>query len=79
MKRHWDLPLLLFLVYALSGTLAEAQEPIRIGVPLALTGPLAVNGEDNRKGSLLYLAEIGYHNLTPAGRRTWGEVKTHYR
>jgi branched-chain amino acid transport system substrate-binding protein len=44
---------------ALSGPPARAQEPIRIGVPLALTGPLAVNGEDNRKGTLLYLEEIG--------------------
>jgi len=38
---------------------AWAQEPIRIGVPLSLTGPLAVNGEDNRKGIFLYLDEIG--------------------
>ena len=33
---------------------ARAQEPIKIGVPLALTGPLTVNGEDNRRGTLLY-------------------------
>jgi branched-chain amino acid transport system substrate-binding protein len=59
MKRHWALPLLSLLGYALSGAIAQAQDPIRIGVPLALTGPLAVNGEDNRKGILLYLEEAG--------------------
>ena len=47
-----------------------AQEPVRIGVPLALTGPLAVNGDDNRKGILLYLEEIGFQ---VAGRKV--EVK----
>ena len=41
-------------------TFAAAQEPIRIGLPLALTGPLALNGEDNRKGTLLYFEEVGF-------------------
>lgn len=51
-------------------TAAQAQEPIRIGVPLALTGPLTVNGEDNRRGTLLYFEELG---LQLAGRKV--EVK----
>lgn len=59
MQRIVAVLLVLLSPYALSGALAQAQEPIRIGIPLALTGPLAVNGEDNRKGSLLYLEEIG--------------------
>ncbi len=54
---------------ALAG-LAQAQEPIRIGVPLSLTGPLAVNGEDNRRGVLLYFEEGGFQL---AGRKV--EVK----
>jgi len=49
---------------------ARAQEPIRIGVPLAITGPLSVNGEDNRKGALLYFEELGFQL---AGRKV--EVK----
>ena len=59
MKQIQVLPLLVFSAIALCGPPARAQEPIRIGIPLALTGPLAVNGEDNRKGTLLYLEEIG--------------------
>ena len=38
---------------------AWAQEPIRIGVPLSLSGPLALAGEDNKRGVLLYLDEVG--------------------
>jgi branched-chain amino acid transport system substrate-binding protein len=49
---------------------ARAQEPIKIGVPLALTGPLTVNGEDNRRGTLLYFEELGFQL---AGRKV--EVK----
>ena len=52
--------------------LARAQEPIRIGIPLALTGPLAVNGEENRKGALLYLEEVGSHL---AGRKVEARVE----
>ncbi len=65
---QWIVAVLLVLLfsYPLSGALAQAQEPIRIGVELALTGPLSVNGEDNRKGILLYLEEIGYQ---VAGRK----------
>jgi branched-chain amino acid transport system substrate-binding protein len=66
MKRIFAVLLLLLSPHALSGALVQAQEPIRIGVPLALTGPLAVNGEDSRKGSLLYLEEIGFQ---AAGRK----------
>ncbi len=66
MKRIVAVLLILLSSYALPGALAQAQEPIRIGVPLALTGPLSVNGEDNRKGTLLYLEEIGYQ---VAGRK----------
>lgn len=66
MKRIWTVLPLLFALGALPGPSAQAQEPIRIGVELALTGPLSVNGEDNRKGILLYLEEIGYQ---VAGRK----------
>ena len=50
--------------------LVQAQDPIRIGVPLILTGPLALAGEDNRKGILLYFEEVGFQL---AGRKV--EVK----
>src|SRR3972149_8933238 len=60
MKRTWTALLLLLPLGVLPERPAQAQEPIRIGVPLALTGPLAVNGEDNRKGTFLYLEEIGF-------------------
>lgn len=69
MKKITYLSLGISWVLAVAG-LARAQEPIRIGVPLALTGPLAVNGDDNRKGILLYLEEVGYQ---VAGRKV--EVK----
>ena len=59
MKRLPALPLLLVLAHGLLGAPVRAQEPVRIGIPLALTGPLATNGEDNRKGILLYLEEVG--------------------
>ena len=60
MKRTWTALLLLLPLGVLPERPAQAQEPIRIGVPLALTGPLAVNGEDTRKGTFLYLEEIGF-------------------
>lgn len=59
MRRILVVLLLFFSPIALGGPPAKAQEPIRIGVPLALTGPLAPNGEDNRKGTLLYFEEVG--------------------
>jgi branched-chain amino acid transport system substrate-binding protein len=66
MKRTLAVLLLLLSSIVLCGPPVQAQEPIRIGVPLALTGPLAVNGEDSRKGSFLYLEEIGFQ---AAGRK----------
>jgi len=66
-KTLWTIALSWIL--ALAG-LAQPQEPIRIGVPLALTGPLAVNGEDNRRGALLYFEGGGFQL---AGRKV--EVK----
>ena len=66
MKRILGVLLFLLSPIALCAPAARAQEPIRIGVPLALTGPLAVNGEDNRKGTLLYFEENGFQ---VAGRK----------
>lgn len=54
--------ILLVLVISLFGigpAWAQSGEPIRIGVPLALTGPLAVNGESDLKGIRLYFDEVG--------------------
>lgn len=67
--------ILMFLVLAVplltfSPAWPQAREPIRIGVPLSLTGPLTVNGEDNLNGIRLYFEEVGN---TLAGRKV--EIK----
>ena len=47
--------LLAVVMFALGPALA--QDPIQIGMPLALTGPLAASGEENRRGILLFVEE----------------------
>lgn len=60
--RKWIIVLLLCVFPLLAAGPARAQSartPIRIGVPVPLTGPLAVNGEDNLRGIRLYFNRIG--------------------
>ena len=66
--RKTILALLIFLIPLLTSGPAwpQAQPPIRVGVLLSLTGPLAVSGEDTLNGMRLYFDEI---NNTLAGRK----------
>ena len=66
--RKTILALLIFLIPLLTSGPAwpQAQPPIRVGVLLSLTGPLAVSGEDTLNGMRLYFDEV---NNTLAGRK----------
>jgi hypothetical protein len=66
--------ILLLAVCLLVPPAADAQRPIKVGMPMPLSGPPALFGEPASKGAMMYVEEINAKGGVSAARSSWSSV-----